>query len=291
MRDSRETSVASAFVAGYPVKHSRSPLIHNHWLETLGLRGSYVRQEVAPEEFAGFLSRLKSGESGFVGGNVTIPYKETAFQLADQPDDLSRELGASNTLWLEEGRLRATNTDGYGFSANLDTAAPGWEKTDRAVILGAGGASRAVIQGVRDRGVGEIHVVNRTVARAKELADRFGPKIYAHAMEALREVSKGAGLFVNTTSLGMDGEAAPTLDFSPLAHGAVITDIVYVPLVTPILRQAQEQGEAREQSFQTVDGLGMLLHQAVPGFEKWFGVRPEVTGALRRLVIADMEGH
>ncbi|MCQ4633838.1 shikimate dehydrogenase [Shinella sp. CPCC 100929] len=285
MHDSRETFGRQAFVTGYPVKHSRSPLIHGYWLETLGLAGSYKRQEVKPEDFAGFLSRLKSGESGFVGGNVTIPHKELAFRLADKPDALSEELGASNTLWLEEGALHATNTDGFGFLANLDATAPGWDRTDRAVILGAGGASRAIIQAVRDRGVGEIHVVNRTVERAEELAARFGPKVHAHAMPALAEVSKGAGLFVNTTSLGMDGEAAPDFDFSPLAVGAVVTDIVYVPLITPILRQAAEQG------FATVDGLGMLLHQAAPGFEKWFGTRPVVDAALRRLILADMETH
>lgn len=285
MHDSRETFVRHAFVTGYPVKHSRSPLIHGFWLKTLGLQGSYTRQEVSPEDFAGFISRLKSGESGFVGGNVTIPHKETAFALADRPDALSEELGASNTLWLDEGRLHATNTDGFGFLANLDAASPGWDRTDRAVILGAGGASRAIIQAVRDRGIGEIHVVNRTLGRAQELADRFGAKVHAHAMAALQEVSAGVGLFVNTTSLGMDGEAAPDFDFSPLAGGAVVTDIVYVPLVTPILRQAAEQG------FATVDGLGMLLHQAAPGFEKWFGVRPTVDMNLRRLILADMEAH
>lgn len=283
MHDSRETFVRHAFVTGYPIKHSRSPLIHGYWLKSLGLQASYTRQEVSPEDFVGFISRLKGGESGFVGGNVTIPHKEAAFALADRPDALSQELGASNTLWLEEGRLHATNTDGFGFLANLDAAARGWDRTDRVVILGAGGASRAIIQAVRDRGLGEIHVVNRTVRRAQELADRFGPKVHAHAMAALREVSAGAGLFINTTSLGMDGTAAPDFDFSPLAQGAVVTDIVYVPLVTPILRQATEQG------FATVDGLGMLLHQAAPGFEKWFGVRPTVDTELRRLILADME--
>lgn len=285
MHDSRETSARHAFVTGYPVKHSRSPIIHGYWLETLGLPGTYTRQEVSPQDFAGFVSRLKSGESGFIGGNVTIPHKEAAFALADRPDALSAELGASNTLWLEDGALHATNTDGFGFLANLDAVAPGWDKTGRAVILGAGGASRAIIQAVRDRGIGEIHVVNRTIARAQELADRFGPKVHAHAMAALPEVSKAAGLFVNTTSLGMDGEPAPDFDFSPLAKGAVVTDIVYVPLLTPILRQAKQQG------FATVDGLGMLLHQAAPGFEKWFGQRPTVDAELRRRILADMEAH
>ncbi|MCP8895848.1 shikimate dehydrogenase [Shinella daejeonensis] len=285
MPDSRETSARHAFVTGYPVRHSRSPLIHGHWLETLGLAGSYRREEVSPDDFPDFISRLKRGGTRYCGGNVTIPHKETAFRLADRPDALSEELGAANTLWLEDGLLHATNTDGRGFLANLDAAAPGWDRTGTAVILGAGGASRAIVQAVRDRGFDAIHIVNRTPERARELADRFGSKVHAHPMAALGEVSKGAGLFVNTTSLGMDGAPAPAIDFSPLAGGAVVTDIVYVPLATPILKQAAAQG------FQTVDGLGMLLHQAVPGFEKWFGVRPVVDETLRRRILADMEGE
>ncbi|MDM9624493.1 shikimate dehydrogenase [Rhizobium sp. S152] len=285
MDDSRETLGRHAFVTGFPIKHSRSPIIHGHWLKTLGIQGSYRAHEVAPENFPDFLQTLKDGRSGFIGGNVTIPHKEIAFKLADQPDELSQELGASNTLWVEEGRLHATNTDGRGFTANLDERHPGWDRARSAVILGAGGASRAVIQAVRDRGFKEIHLINRTVARARELADRFGAVVQAHPMEALTEVMSGAGLFVNTTSLGMDGEEAPRLDFSPLLSGAVVTDIVYVPLKTPFLVQAEEQG------FPTVDGLGMLLHQAVPGFEKWFGQRPLVDETLRALIIADMEKH
>lgn len=285
MGDSRETSAPNAFVTGYPVKHSRSPLIHGHWLRTLDLAGSYRAVEVMPEDFPAFIAALKDGSGGFVGGNVTIPHKEMAFKLADRPDDLSEELGASNTLWLKDGLLHATNTDGRGFTANLDERQSGWDRTDRAVILGAGGASRAVIQAVRDRGIREIHVVNRTVARARELADRFGPRVHAHPMPALAEVMQGAGLFVNTTSLGMDGEEAPLIDFSPLSGNAVVTDIVYVPLKTPLLAQAEQQG------FAIVDGLGMLLHQAAPGFEKWFGKRPKVDEMLRALIIADMDGH
>ncbi|WP_416065030.1 shikimate dehydrogenase [Rhizobium sp. ZK1] len=285
MDDSRETLGPKAFVTGFPVRHSRSPLIHGHWLKTLNLPGSYCVHEVAPEAFANFIASLRDGRAGFIGGNVTIPHKELAFKLADRPDELSQELGASNTLWLEDGKLVATNTDGRGFTANLDERRPGWDRHDRVVIFGAGGASRAVIQAVRDRGFSEIHVVNRTVERARELADRFGPKVHAHSMAALGEVMKGAGLFINTTSLGMDGDAAPMIDFSPLASDAVVTDIVYVPLKTPILAQAEEQG------FVIVDGLGMLLHQAVPGFEKWFGKRPVVDETLRALIIADMEKH
>ena len=285
MADSRETLLVNAFVTGWPIKHSRSPLIHGHWLKAFGIAGSYKAVPVTEEDFPAFVRSLKDGSSGYRGGNVTIPHKELAFKLADRPDVLAEEMGAANTLWLEDGKVHASNTDGYGFVANLDDRHPGWDKTDRAVIFGAGGASRAVIQSIRDRGIGEIHVVNRTLSRAQELADRFGPKVHAHPVEALAEIMAGAGLFVNTTSLGMDGSEAPTIDFSPLASKAVVTDIVYIPLKTPLLVQAEEQG------FPTVDGLGMLLHQAVPGFEKWFGRRPVVDRALRDLVIADMEQH
>ncbi|MCG5484772.1 MAG: shikimate dehydrogenase [Sinorhizobium meliloti] len=285
MHDSRETFVNHAFVTGYPVKHSRSPLIHGHWLKQFGIRGSYRAHEVTPEAFPDFMRQIKEGRTDFCGGNVTIPHKETAFRLADRPDELSAELGAANTLWLENGEIRATNTDGRGFVANLDENAKGWDRISAAVILGAGGASRAVIQAIRDRGVKTIHVVNRTPERARELADRFGTAVHAHSMAALAEVVSGAGLFVNTTSLGMNGEPAPAIDFSGLAPEAVVTDIVYVPLKTPLLRQAEEQG------FRTVDGLGMLLHQAVPGFEKWFGLRPVVDETLRQIIISDMDRH
>ena len=285
MRDSRETFVNHAFVTGYPIKHSRSPLIHGYWLNELGLRGSYRAHEVRPEDFAAFIESLKDGTSGFCGGNVTIPHKELTCRLADRPDELSQELGAANTLWLRDGAVHATNTDGRGFVANLDERAAGWDKTSTAVILGAGGASRAIIQAVRDRGIKTIHVVNRTVDRAKELADRFGPAVEAHPMGALKDVMVGAGLFINTTSLGMDGSEAPSLDFGVMASSAVVTDIVYVPLKTPILAQAEAQG------FAIVDGLGMLLHQAVPGFELWFGCRPTVDATLRQRIIDDMDRH
>jgi shikimate dehydrogenase len=283
MPDSRETNARTAFVVGWPIKHSRSPLIHNHWLQRYGIPGSYKAAPVAPEDFAAFLSSLKSGKERYCGGNVTIPHKEMAFELADRRDEIAEELGAANTLWLEDGLLHATNTDGFGFCANLDERHAGWDNTARAVILGAGGASRAVIQAIRDRGVGEIHVVNRTPERAQQLSDRFGPRVHAHGLEALAEVLRGAGLFVNTTSIGMDGAGKMPVDFSPLKDNAVVTDIVYAPLMTDFLAQAEEQGRP------IIDGLGMLLHQAAPGFEKWFGLRPSVDEELRRLVIDDME--
>lgn len=286
MLDSRETSLTRAFVTGFPVKHSRSPMIHGHWLKGFGIAGTYQAIEVAPADFPDFIAALKDGSSGFVGGNVTIPHKEQAFALADAPDELATELGAANTLHIRDGRLCATNTDGYGFLNNLDDRAPGWtDRKDRAVVLGAGGASRAIIQALRDRGFGEIHVLNRTVERAQELADRFGPRVHAAPLGALAERLADADLFVNTTSLGMDDSDAIAIDFTAMRTGALVTDIVYVPLVTPILIQAKEQG------MRIADGLGMLLHQAVPGFEKWFGRRPSVTSELRALIIEDMEKH
>ncbi|AYD03111.1 shikimate dehydrogenase [Neorhizobium sp. NCHU2750] len=283
MPDSHRINAPAAFVTGWPIKHSRSPIIHGYWLKHYGLQGSYDPVAVTPEDFACFITSLKEGTSGFVGGNVTIPHKEAACLLADHLDELASEIGAANTLWREDGRIYATNTDGYGFVSNLDHQVPGWDKADRAVILGAGGASRAVVQSVRDRGVKEIHIVNRTMPRARELADRFGKSIHAHGLPALAEVVQGAGLFINTTSLGMDGLESIDIDFSEMATGALVTDIVYVPLETPILRQAREQGYA------TADGLGMLLHQAVPGFEKWFGTRPEVDETLRQLIVDDIK--
>ena len=286
MDDSRETLTIKAFVTGYPIKHSRSPLIHRHWLKRFGIAGSYEALEIAPDNFATFLSDLKTGaNAGFVGGNVTIPHKESAYRLADRPDEIAQEMGAANTIWLEGGLIHATNTDGYGFVSNLDACHAGWDKIGKAVVLGAGGASRAVIQALRNRGYQDIHVVNRTVDRARELKDRFGKCVHAHPFDALQEVMSGCGLFVNTTSLGMDGHGAPEIDFSKLSAGAVVTDIVYVPLQTPILAMAERQG------FATVDGLGMLLHQAKPGFQKWFGPMPEVDDELRQLVIADIARH
>lgn len=285
MRDSRETIPARAFVAGYPIEHSRSPLIHGHWLSVLGLQGAYEKIAVTPSDFPDFIASLKEDGSPFRGGNITIPHKEAACRLADRVDPLAEELGAANTLWREDGRLHATNTDGLGFVANLDAQRPGWDRVERAVVLGAGGASRAILQALRERKIAEIHIVNRTIERAHELVDRFGRPLQAHALEALPALLDGAGLFVNTSSMGMDGAGAPELPFERMKTDALVTDIVYVPLKTPFLRQAERVGVA------TVDGLGMLLHQAVPGFEKWFGQKPEVTADLRRIILADIGAH
>lgn len=274
-----------AFVIGDPISHSRSPLIHRHWLETAGIKGSYDPAHIRESDLKRFVAALKDGTSGYAGGNVTLPHKQSIAELVDNIDETAKQIGAVNTVWLEAGRLCATNTDSHGFSANLDELAPGWDRGKTAVVFGAGGASRAILHALKARGFTSIRIVNRTLARAQELSDRFGGGVSAHSIDELDDVSSGANLFVNTTSLGMGGTPVPDIDFSRLATGALVTDIVYVPLVTPIMAMAASQGLA------TVDGLGMLLHQAAPGFEKWFGRTPAVTKSLRDLVIADIEAH
>ncbi|RUT89080.1 MULTISPECIES: shikimate dehydrogenase [unclassified Mesorhizobium] len=269
-----------AFVSGHPVKHSRSPKIHGHWLAKHGIDGSYQAIDVAPQDFAVFLKTLQA--NGYQGGNITIPHKEAAFALADQRDEAAQEIGAVNTLWFEDGVLWAGNTDGHGFAANLDDHASGWASKGPAVVLGAGGASRAVIHALKERGVTDIRIVNRTVARAQELRDRFGAGVSAHGMAATDELLGDAGLLVNTTALGMHGNEGLSADPARLPDHAIVTDIVYVPLETPLL------AAARGRNLKAVDGLGMLLHQAVPGFERWFGVRPRVTAELRALIVADL---
>jgi len=272
-----------AFVCGHPVAHSRSPLIHGHWLATLGIEGTYQRVDVAPADIGTFVRNLAA--SSYVGGNITIPHKEAAFQTVDRRDADADAIGAVNTLWLENGLVCGGNTDAIGFAANLDDHAPEWRGRDTALVLGAGGASRAVVHAILNAGYNRVDIVNRTMTRAQDLADRFGAKVRAHGHEAIESLLPGADLVVNTTSLGMDGDASVLADVAMLADTTIVTDIVYVPLQTPLLKLAASRG------LKTVDGLGMLLHQAVPGFERWFGVRPTVTSELRQLVIADMEAH
>lgn len=272
-----------AFVCGHPISHSRSPLIHAHWLETHGIKGTYRAVDVPPEDFATFAASI--ADRGFVGGNVTIPNKEAALRAAMVKEPVAELIGAANTLWLEEGCIHATNTDAYGFAANLDERLPGWDTATTALVIGAGGASRAVLHALLERGFETVHLANRTIGRAEELADRFGQKVEAHTLEAMNEIAPEMDLVVNTTSLGMEGDGDIPLDLMLLRPDALVTDIVYVPLITPLLQRASNRG------LRIADGLGMLLHQAAPGFEKWFGVRPLVTEALRELVIADMEKH
>jgi shikimate dehydrogenase len=270
-----------AFVCGHPVAHSRSPLIHNHWLRQFRIAGRYEALDIPPDDFAEFISGLVG--MALVGGNVTIPHKEKAFALVARRDEAAELIGAVNTLWIEEGAIYGSNTDAYGFAANMDERVPCWEKSRCAVVLGAGGASRAVIFALQQRGIETIRIVNRTVDRATELSYRFRGGTTAHPWISLPELLGDADLLVNTTSLGMHGEGDSELRLEGLSEHAIVTDIVYVPLQTPMLSAAAARG------LRTVDGLGMLLHQAVPGFERWFGVRPSVTAELRDAVVADLE--
>jgi shikimate dehydrogenase len=273
------TPPPAACLIGWPAAHSRSPLIHHYWLRTLGIQGGYLIEAVPPDEFGDFVLRLSV--RGFVGANVTIPHKEQALALS-KPDERARAVGAANTLWFADGELRSTNTDVEGFINNLDACAPGWDKAEDALVLGAGGSSRAVLFGLIERGIKRIHLANRTVERARALAEQFGAGVLPVAWDRIGELLPRAGLLVNTTSLGMKGQPALDLDAGLLPPQAVVADLVYVPLQTPLLATAQGRG------LRTADGLGMLLHQAVRGFELWYGQRPAVTSELRALVEADL---
>lgn len=275
------THTRHAAIIGHPVAHSRSPLIHNYWLKQLGIDGNYGRRDVPPEEIDLFLANFR--ESGLVGANVTVPHKEAAFRAAEELDPVAAALGAVNTLWLQDGRLHGANTDVHGFLGNLDAAEPEWARSlDEAVVLGAGGASRAIIHGLLERGIERVAVINRTLSRAEALRDQFGSRVHPVEWRDLPARLVGKRLLVNTTSLGMKGQPPLDIDLSTLSPDALVTDAVYVPLETPLLRAAKALGLA------TVDGLGMLLHQAVPSFERWFRVRPQVTPELRALAIADL---
>lgn len=273
-----------ACVIGTPIRHSRSPLIHGSWLRLYGLPGSYDKVEVRPEDLAAFLRDMRG--QGYVGCNVTVPHKEAAFALVDGATERARRMEAVNTLWFEGDRLLGDNTDIQGFLANLDASAPGWDRDlGEVVVLGAGGAARGIVSGLLERGPRQIHVVNRTLERAEALARHLGGPVEAVAWADGPLVLAGANLLVNTTAAGMEGKPSLDIDIAALRAGALVHDIVYVPLETGLLRQARERGHP------AVDGLGMLLHQAVPGFEHWFGVRPEVTPELRALIVADIEGR
>jgi shikimate dehydrogenase len=276
-----KTKHPAACLIGWPAAHSRSPLIHHYWLRQLGIEGGYNIEAVPPEGFAEFVLHLST--HGFVGANVTIPHKERALALTT-PDARARAVGAANTLWYEGGELRSTNTDIEGFVNNLDASAKGWDTIDDALVLGAGGSSRAVVYGLIERGIKRVHLANRTMERARALADQFGPEVHSVAWEKIGELLPRAGLLVNTTSLGMHGQPALELDIALLPSHAIVADLVYVPLETALLKAARVRG------LMTADGLGMLLHQAVRGFELWFGQRPEVTPELRALVEADLRG-
>ena len=273
-----------ACVIGWPVEHSRSPAIHRYWLELYGIDGAYEKEAVRPEEFASFLGSLS--DRGYAGANVTLPHKTEALRLATIADESARAIGAANTLWLDgTGRLNASNTDAYGFMTNLNQEAPHWNKGRAPVmVLGAGGAARAILYGLIAQGASRILLANRTRDRAEVLAGTFGPAVSVVNWDARNQALAGCGLLVNATSLGMSGKGPLDIEVEALPEDAVVADIVYSPLETPLL------ATARARRRQAVDGLGMLLYQAVPSFERWFGVRPQVTKELKAHVAATLGG-
>ena len=270
----------AACLIGWPAAHSRSPLIHKYWLKSFGIDGDYRIEALEPQAFAKFIANLEA--RGYKGANVTIPHKEQARALT-LADARATAVGAANTLYFDnDGELRSTNTDVEGFIGNLDASAPGWDSADDVLVLGAGGSARAVIFGLIERGIARVHLANRTASRTQVLVEQFGERVKPLAWESVGDVLPRAGLLVNTTSLGMKGQPPLEIDIGALPAGATVADLVYVPLETPLLSAAK----ARE--LKTADGLGMLLHQAVRGFELWFGRRPTVTPELRALVEADL---
>jgi shikimate dehydrogenase len=264
-----------AGVIGSPVAHSRSPQLHSHWLKTLGMPGFYIPMDVAEADLESVLRTLP--KMGFRGVNITVPHKEKALELSDMVTDRATIIGAANTLvFRKDGRIQADNTDGYGFTENLRQNAPGWApESGPAAVLGAGGAARAVIAALLDVGVPEILLSNRTRIRAETLQSQFGRRVTVVDWVQAGNMLEAAVTVVNTTSLGMVGNPPLRVPLDGLRKGAVVTDLVYAPLQTRLLIEADKAGCV------TVDGLGMLLHQAVPAFERWFGVRPEVDAAAR----------
>jgi len=267
----------AAGVIGWPVAHSRSPLLHGHWLALHGIDGAYIKLPVQPGRLGAALRGLSA--LGFAGCNVTVPHKEDTLALVDTADAIARRIGAANLVVVRpDGALHGSNTDGYGFLANLRHRQPDWNASGPAVVIGAGGSARAVIAALADAGTAEIRLVNRTRERAELLAATLGGNIRPVAWADRAAALDGATLLVNTTTQGMQGQPPLALDLSALPRTAIVTDLIYVPLETPLLAAARARGN------EIVDGLGMLLHQAVPSFAAWFGVTPEVTPDLRALV-------
>lgn len=276
---------ASACVIGDPIAHSRSPIIHNYWLANLGLPGEYTRRRVLSAELDDFLNDVRSG--ALRGGNVTVPHKEAIARKVDRLTDTARRLGAVNTVWAEDGLVWGDNTDGTGFLANLDDRSPGWDAvSDMAVVLGAGGAARAIVFALLQRGFLDVVITNRSESRAGQLAteleDEGKSRLRVVDWDKRSEILAGAAFVVNTTSLGMTGQPPLPIELECLPAHAVVHDIVYAPLETTLLKAARDRG------LKAVDGLGMLLHQAVPGFARWFGQKPQVTQELRQLIVDDM---
>ncbi|MET1026898.1 MAG: shikimate dehydrogenase [Dongiaceae bacterium] len=276
-----------AGVFGWPVSHSRSPRLHGFWLRQYGIDGAYIPFATPPAQFEAALRALPA--LGFRGANVTLPHKEKALQFVDHVTTRAQRIGAVNTVVVEEdGQLQGDNTDGFGFLEHLRDSARDWQpQAGPAVVLGAGGAARSVIVALLDAGVPAIRLANRTIRRADEIAEALagtGSRLSVHDWEDRAEILADAALLVNTTQLGLAGQPALELDLAKLPPEAVVDDIVYVPRETPLLLAAKQRGNV------TVDGLGMLLHQARPGFAAWFKVEPQVTPALRDFVLADIPG-
>lgn len=268
-----------AGVVGSPVGHSLSPRLHGFWLRRMGLAGHYVPLEVSQADLRQVLAAMP--RMGFVGCNVTIPHKESVLGLADLVTDRAALIGAANTLiFRPDGKIHADNTDGFGFLQNLRQRAPEWEPTaGPAAVFGAGGAARAVVAGLVECGVPQIRIANRTRARAESLRAEFGPRLDVFDWNNARAMMDGAPIVVNASSLGMAGRPDLRLPAGSLRPDMIVTDLVYTPLMTGFLQSAAEAGCT------TVDGLGMLIWQAVPGFERWFGERPEVDEAVRRAIL------
>ncbi len=282
MNDEPKTTVEehkAVCIMAWPAGHSRSPLIHNYWIKQHNVDAEYRREAVPPEKFAEFAAHLR--EHGYIGGNVTVPHKRAALTVSE-PDERAKAVGAANTLWYDGDILRSTNTDVEGFLANLDAATPGWDRgLETAAVLGAGGGARAVVFALLQRNVKRIYVINRTPDHAEAIKKKFGAQVHVAGWEETTGLLGGAGLLVNTTTMGMVGE--PPLEINLRCPASlVVADLVYAPLETGLLKLARQRG------LRTADGLGMLLHQAVSGFERWFGIRPEVTPELRALVETDL---
>lgn len=269
-----------AFVMGHPIAHSRSPMLHGYWLDRYGIDGSYERLDIPPDELGAFFERFD--EEGWIGGNVTVPHKTAVIPYVHHVDDAASAMGAVNTLWREDGVLVGGNTDSIGFMGNLDERVPGWDRNARrAVVIGAGGATRAAAYGLKGRGL-DVAICNRTLEKAEALASHLGKGLSAHALADVGGLLPEADILVNATSLGMVGQPPLEIDLGRLKPDAVVYDVVYVPLETEFLKAAAARGH------RTVDGLGMLLHQAVEGFRHWFGKTPEVTAELRKLLEDDI---
>lgn len=268
-----------AGVIGSPVAHSKSPRIFAYWLKQLGLRGHYIPMDIASGDLENVLASLP--KQGFVGVNVTIPYKEHVLNIADLVSDRAAVIGSANTLtFRDDGKLYADNTDGFGFIENLRQGAPDWNAAaGPAVVLGAGGAARAVIATLLDAGATEIRLTNRTRTRAEALQREFGTKVRVHDWVQAGNLMDGAATIVNATSLGMVGKGEMRIPLDAMSKDATVSDLVYVPLETPLIAHARAIGAT------AVDGLGMLLHQAAPGFERWFNMKPQVDDGLRQAVL------